>query len=71
MCGRIFQSALASNKKEITKCHLLMNQKNEVQGELFPLPIRPKKLRARRSRRKTAKGPPKEIGQYMPDIPPG
>jgi hypothetical protein len=45
-----------------------MHQQKLAQGELFPdLPVRPKKLRARR--RKTANPKTKEIGQYMPDIP--
>jgi hypothetical protein len=45
-----------------------MSQQKPMQEELFPLLAKPKKPRAKQCR-KTAKGPPKEIGQYEPDIP--
>jgi hypothetical protein len=47
-----------------------MNEK-PTQGELFPELVRMKRKWARRHRRrKTVTKPPKQIGWYMPDIPP-
>jgi hypothetical protein len=46
-----------------------MKRESRVQGELFSEFTASKQKRARLRRRKTVK-PPKEIGQYEPDIPP-